>query len=348
MRRSPPSSILDLQPDMSWTTLIGNDRVKRTLKTALAEDRLAHALIFSGPDGVGKRQFALTLAKAVNCEEAEADSCDRCAACRKIEAGSHIDVQVIEPEGVFIKVGQVRQLVEEAYYRPLESRKRVFILDPADTMNEQAANALLKTLEEPPETSLLILITDKLHALLPTIRSRCQIHTFTPLTIDQVETFLRGYYRRPEAEMKLLARLSEGRIGRALEIDLSVYREQRKEALELLKLLVASNNRARLIKAAEYLGRKLSREEFEKRLDVLNLLLRDMFYAITQGEAADILNSDIAPTLRQLAKEWSLAKIDYLTTQLATLRRHLQQNIHRQIALEEIFLVGPPSATLSP
>jgi DNA polymerase-3 subunit delta' len=229
---------------MSWTTLIGNDRVKATLKTALAEDRLAHALIFSGPDGVGKRQFALTLAKAVNCKTGEADSCDQCAVCRKIEAGDHIDVRVIQPEGAFTKVGQIRQLVEEANYRPFESKKRVFILEPADTMNEQAANALLKTLEEPPETSLLVLITGKLHALLPTIRSRCQIHTFTPLTIEQVEAFLRTNYHRPEAEMKLIARLSEGRIGRAVEIDLSVYREQRKETLELLKLLVASNNRA--------------------------------------------------------------------------------------------------------
>lgn len=332
---------------MSWTTLIGNDRVKATLKTALAEDRLAHALIFSGPGGVGKRQFALTLAKAVNCETGEADSCDQCAVCRKIEAGDHIDVRVIQPEGTFTKVGQVRQLVEEANYRPFESRKRVFILEPADTMNEQAANALLKTLEEPPATSLLILITDKLHALLPTIRSRCQIHTFTPLKLEEVEAFLRANYRRPEAETKLIARLSEGRIGRALEIDLSVYREQRKETLELLKLLVAANNRARLIKAAEYLGRKLSREEFEKRLDVLNVVLRDIFCLITQGEATDVLNSDIAPTLRQLAKDWSLARTEHLNAQLETLRRNLQQNVHRQIALEEIFLLEMSEPTES-
>jgi hypothetical protein len=141
--------------------------------------------------------------------------------------------------------------------------------------------------------------------------------------------------------MKLLARLSAGRIGRALEIDLSVYQEMRKEALEIIKLLSKSNNRVRLIKAAEYLGRKLSRQEFEQRLDVLTLALRDLFCLLTQGDAAQVTNTDIASSLRQLANEWSVEKIAHLNDQIETLRGNLQQNIHRQIALEEIFLIGP-------
>jgi DNA polymerase-3 subunit delta' len=326
---------------MSFEAIIGNERVKATLKAAVAEDRLAQALIFSGPEGVGKRQLAWMLAKAVNCTQDGGDSCDQCASCRKIDAREHIDVALIEPEGVFIKVDRIRQMVEEAHYRPFEAKKRVFILDPADAMNESAANALLKTLEEPPETSLLILITSKPHALLPTIRSRCQIHTFTPLRVEEVEAFLRKNYRRPESEMKLLARLSAGRIGRALEIDLSVYQEMRKEALEIIKLLSKSNNRVRLIKAAEYLGRKLSRQEFEQRLDVLTLALRDLFCLLTQGDAAQVTNTDIASSLRQLANKWSVEKIAHLNDQIETLRGNLQQNIHRQIALEEIFLIGP-------
>ncbi len=324
---------------MSWEMLIGNHRVKATLQAALRDDRLAHALIFSGPDGVGKRQFALALAKAVNCMERGVDSCDRCPACRKIDEGAHMDVILVEPEGTFIKIDQVRQLVQEAYYRPFEAQRRVFILDPADAMNESAANALLKVLEEPPATSLIILLTSRLHALLPTIRSRCQVHTFTPLTIEEVECFLRERYQRPEDQTRLLARLSGGRIGRALEIDLSVYRTWRKEALELLKLLATGDDRARLIKAAEYLGRKLSREEFEDRLSVLNVLLRDILYLTVEGDEADIINVDIAPTLRRLAAAWPLERIASLSAHLETLRRNLQQNVHRQIALEEIFLL---------
>lgn len=332
---------------MSWTTLIGNHRVKATLRAALREDRLAHALIFSGPDGVGKRQFALTLAKAVNCTEREADSCDQCSACRKIDEGAHMDVMLVEPEGTFIKIDQVRQLIQEAYYRPFEGRQRVFILDPADALNESAANALLKALEEPPATSLMILLTSRLHALLPTIRSRCQVHTFTPLTVKEIEGFLRERYRRPEDQTRLLARLSGGRIGRALEIDLSVYRTWRKEALELLKLLAAGDDRARLIKAAEYLGRKLSREEFEDRLSVVNILLRDLLYLAVEGDGADIINVDIASTLRRLAAVWPLERIAALSAHLETLRRNLQQNVHRQIALEDIFLLMVSGETCS-
>jgi DNA polymerase III subunit delta' len=325
---------------MSWKTLIGNDRVKAALKTALSEHRLAHSFIFSGPDGVGKRQFALTLAKATNCGRIDADSCDQCSTCHKIDAGDHIDVRIVNPDGAFIRIAQIRQLVGEANYRPFESRKRVFIIDPADAVNEQSANALLKTLEEPPETSLLILLTGRFQALLPTIRSRCQIHTFTPLKIEEVESFLRARYNRPEAETRLIARLSGGRIGRALEIDLSAYQEQRREMIELVKLLSAGENRARLIRAAEHLGRKLSREDFERRLDVLNLVLRDMFRLIAEGDSAELTNIDMEATLRPLAREWSLERIGQITARLETLRRNLQQNIHRQIALEEIFLIG--------
>jgi DNA polymerase-3 subunit delta' len=324
---------------MSFESVIGHERIKTALKAAVSGGRLAQALIFSGPEGVGKRQLAWTLAKVINCAQAGADSCDHCPSCRKIDARGHIDVMLIEPDGTFIKVNQVRQIAEEAHYRPLEAKKRVFIFDPAEAMNESAANALLKTLEEPPDTSLLILITSKLHALLPTIRSRCQVYTFTPLTIEEVEAFLWENYRRPKPEINLLARLSAGRIGRALEIDLSVYQEQRKEALELLRLLSKSNNRVRLIKAAEYLGRKLNREEFEQRMTVLTVALRDLFCLLTQGDAAQVTNIDIVPALRQLAGEWTLEKIARLTDRIETLRRNLQQNIHRQIALEEIFLI---------
>lgn len=325
---------------MSWSKIVGHEQIKARLKTALLQQRLAPALIFVGPTGVGKRLCALALAKAVNCERADGDSCDRCAACRKIAAGTHLDVKLVEPEGAFIKVAQIRQLVEDANYKPFEGRRRVFIIDPADAMNETAANALLKTLEEPPEDSLLILISDKLDALLPTIRSRCQIQLFTPLSTEEVEAFLRRFDARAEADIQLTARLAAGCIGRALDVDLVVYREQRKETIELLKLLGASSQRARLIRAAEYLGKKLSRDEFQKRLDILHLVLRDLFHLLVEGPTANVTNIDIAPTLQQLAREWSLTRIEQFTAHLETLQRNLQQNVHRQLALEEIFLVS--------
>lgn len=324
---------------MSWSKIVGHEQIKARLKAALMQQRLAPAWIFAGPAGVGKRLCAITLAKASNCERADGDSCGRCAACYKIAAGDHLDVKFVAPDGAFIKVAQVRQLVEEAQYRPFEGRRRVFIIDPADTMNETAANALLKTLEEPSQDALLVLITDKLHALLPTIRSRCQIQLFAPLKTEEVEAFLRRFDGRAEADIRLTARLAAGCIGRALDVDLVVYREQRKETIELLKLLGTSTQRARLLRAAEYLGRKLSRDEFQQRLTIVYLILRDLFHLLVEGPTADLVNGDIVTTLQQLAKQWSLDRIEQFTAHLETLQRNLQQNINRQLALEEIFLV---------
>jgi len=322
---------------MSFATLIGNERVKAALRAALAENRLPHALIFSGPEGVGKKQFALTLAKALNCPQAHGDSCDTCSTCRKIESGDSLDVLLVRPEATAIKIEQIRQMSQWVYYRPFEANVRVFILDPADALTDQAANAMLKTLEEPPETSVLILITAKLSRLLPTIRSRCQIHHFTPLRTEEVERFLRGRFHRPEREIQLLAKLSMGRIGRTLEIDLSVYEEVRREAIELLNLF-ACNNRVRLMRAAEYLGRRLSREEFEERLDILNMLLDDLLRLTLGIPPESLTNADIAQRLHLLAEQLTVEKIERWITRLEGVRRDLQRNVNRHLALEEVFL----------
>src|SRR5574341_1215304 len=265
---------------MSFAKLIGNQRNKEILQRLLGRGRLNSTLIFAGPDGVGKRQFALTLAKAANCRKAPApsyalDSCDECPVCRRIDAGTYGDVTVIRPDGQFIKIAQTRELAEEVYTRPREGRQRFFIIDEADRLREEAANSLLKTLEEPPPTSTLILLTARPDALLLTIRSRAQRLNFAALSVAEMEKFLAENYPRPASDTALLARITQGRIGQATAFDLSVYRQERRTLIELLELLAAGENRFRLLKAAEYLGKK-ERDVFEKELDLLTSLLRDL------------------------------------------------------------------------
>lgn len=326
---------------MAFRDLVGNERVKRALQGAVREGQLGPSLLFSGPDGVGKRQFALALAKTINCPNASGgdralpDSCDLCPSCRKIERGEHMDVLIVRPETAFLRIEQIRSLCEHAYRKPFEAHWRVFIIDEAETMTEQAANALLKTLEEPPAGSVLILLTSQLTRLLPTIRSRCQIYHFAPLTTAEIEGFLRERFVRPEEEIRLLARLSRGRIGKALSIDLSVYREMRREVLELLTVLGAGD-RVRLIRAAEYWGRRLDREEFERRLDVLEQVLADVLRL--QLEAGEVVNADIAAHLRSLAVWWPPSRVVRFMEKLAALRRDLWRQLNRQLALEALFL----------
>ncbi|MBL8168843.1 MAG: DNA polymerase III subunit delta' [Acidobacteria bacterium] len=327
---------------MSFAKLIGNERNKQILQRLLSRGRIASTLIFAGPDGVGKRQFALTFAKAANCLHAPAngfatDSCDECAVCQRIDADAHGDVTTLRPDGQYIKIAQTRHLAEEVYTRPREGRQRFFIIDEAERLREEAANSLLKTLEEPPPTSTLILLTARPDALLQTIRSRAQRISFTALTIPEMETFLTVNYPRPKPDTQLIARVTGGRIGQATAIDLSVYRQARRTLIELLELLAGGQNRVRLLKAAEFLGKK-EREEFEQELDLLTTLLRDLLL-LASGQTPDaIVNIDAADRLQPLAAKIGLPRVLAWSEKFHELRHNLRININRQIALEAALL----------
>ena len=327
---------------MSFAKLIGNEHNKEILKRLLERGRVNSTLIFAGPDGVGKRRFALTMAKAANCHKAPAtgyatDSCDECPVCRRIEEGTYGDVTTIAPDGQYIKIAQTRAMSEEVYYRPREGRQRFFIIDEADRLRDEAANSLLKTLEEPPATSTLLLITARPNALLPTIRSRAQRVNFAPLTVEEMEKYLSANFPRPAPDTALLARITEGRIGQATAFDLSVYRQDRKALIELLELMASGENRFRLLKAAEYLGRK-EREDFEKQLDLLAALLRDLFL-LASGKASDaIVNLDVADRLAGLAPKIGLPRLITWAGKFDTLRAQLRININRVVATEAALL----------
>jgi DNA polymerase III subunit delta' len=329
---------------MSFAKLIGNERNKTVLQRLLLGGRTGATLIFAGPEGVGKRQFALTMAKALNCHQpvidaaqGRYDSCEVCPVCQRIDAGTYGDVTTLKPDGQFIKITQTRQIANEVYYRPREGKQRFFLIDDADRLREEAANSLLKTLEEPPSTSTLILLTAKPHALLQTIRSRAQRINFAPLTTAEMEAYLTANFRRPKPDTLLLARLTEGRIGQATAIDLSVYRQERNVLINLLELLATGENRFRLMKAAEYLGKK-ERNEFEQELDLLNRLLRDLFLLAGGSPREAIVNIDITDKLEQLAAATGIPKLTNWAEQFNELRASLRFNINRQLATEALLL----------
>jgi DNA polymerase-3 subunit delta' len=316
-------------------------------------------LIFAGPDGVGKRQFALTFAKAVNCQKApggayapsdpsdpsDMDSCDECSVCRRIDAGGYGDVTVICPDGQFIKIAQTREMAQEVYYRPREGRQRFFIIDEADRLREEAANSLLKTLEEPPATSTIILLTARPDALLLTIRSRAQRLNFTALSVAEMEQYLAENFPRSSPDTALLARITEGRIGQANAIDLSIYRQERRTLIELLELLASGNDHPRLLKAAEYIGKK-EREDFEKELALIFSLLRDLFMLAAERGAGAIVNIDVVDRLTPLAQKIGLRRLIIWVEKFDQLRARLRININRQIATEAALLAlgeAPPS-----
>src|ERR1044072_439881 len=285
---------------MRFSSLVGNQRIKELLQRAVDEGRIGQGLIFAGERGIGKHQFAMALAQGVNCEQpVHGDACGVCLTCRKFAARDFTDVKVIVPDGQFIKIEQTREMASEAQYRPFEGRRRGFILDEAERLKEQAANSLLKTLEEPPDTSLIILITAKPYALLETIRSRCQMLNFAPLRERELEAYLQANYQRPLAEMQLLAKLGRGSIGRALEIDLGEYREKRNQVMEIIEAQLVTHDAVRLLGAAEFMARKLEKEEFIAQIDLILILLEDIFHLKVGRTITSLTNADIGERLQR-------------------------------------------------
>ncbi|MDQ1559831.1 MAG: polymerase subunit delta [Pyrinomonadaceae bacterium] len=336
--------------------LVGNQRAKETLRRMLAGRRVPGALLFAGEDAVGKKLFALELAKALNClAPAGVEACDKCSSCVRITHfadapadnksddakhiiwSEHRDVGLVRAEKNVIKVDQARELERETNYRPHEGRARVFIVEEADRLNPQASNALLKTLEEVAPTSHLILLSARPANLLTTIRSRCQTIRFAPLAADEIENYLVRHKRRAGEEARLAAHLARGRLGLALSLNLDAYREAREAMLSVLDALAGQTDRARLLRAAEDLSDAKRKDEFEPRLDVLETLVRDA-WLLSLDPASKIVNEDIRARLARLgaglksrhAADW-MARIQELRGQLAV-------NINRRVATDALFL----------
>ena len=198
--------------------IIGHQHIVEQLQHTVASDRIAGAYLFVGPTGVGKETVARYFAQLIFCEkDAQPPTvCGACLACRKVDSGNHPDLQFIRPEGSFLKIGQIRELQKQIIYEPLEASRKVYILTDVDRMNAEAENCLLKTLEEPPASSVLILLTSNIRALLPTTRSRCQILQFHSMQTQELAEILVEKFSVAPEQATALAIAADGAIGTAL------------------------------------------------------------------------------------------------------------------------------------
>lgn len=319
---------------MTFDSFIGNKKIIDRLRAKLREGRFPHGLIFSGPQGVGKHTCALMIAKSLNCTNAVAgDFCNECANCRKINAGSHSDVMTIsvEEEASRIKIDQIRRVLTMLDFQPLEGRNKIFIIDPADLMNAEAANALLKGLEEPPENSFFILITVNVHELLLTVRSRCQVYNFTPLTL--------GDMRQHGVSDELVVRWSEGSIGQARRLDVTRLKSERELMLDFLETTVAANEEQfqDLLGASADLGR--AKQGFEERMKILAVLLADILY-LKEDLTGKLVNVDIRDRLVKIANRASVDRIIGMSDFLGFIESSLKSHVNRQMLTDMLALTG--------
>ena len=320
---------------MSFKEIIGNQRPVRLLQKAILTDHLPQAYLFRGPEGVGKRRVAITLAKALNCEEGREDCCDKCLACRKTEDSNHPDVSVLCPEGQFIRIDAIRRLQRSLSYRPYEGKRRVCLLDGADRMTAESANALLKTLEEPPPDTLLILLAAETERLLPTIVSRCQQVRFTSLPIDQMVEALTRRLSIEEAEAKTVAELSQGSLGKALQLfDNEVWVKRPTIIQSLMDL--PSRDVQWAFATAE------SVSDFGEGLPLVFPIMiswyRDLIIWKEQKDVDRLINQDFQEQIRDTAGTVSRRSLVRRIEAISQTAKALDRNVNRLLAMESLML----------
>lgn len=316
---------------MGFARIVGQGGAVTLLQRAIAQDRVPHALLFTGPRGVGRFLTAVTVAKALNCLGGEA--CDHCPPCRKIEKGIHPDVHVVTPDGATIKIDQVRALFRETTLKPYEGRRTVCIVDQAETMTEQGQNALLKTLEEPPGASVLILIAPQASALLPTVVSRCREVRFHPLPEGLIAAKLReeGW---DEAEAHWIASMAGGSLGRAQELRDASLHEVRGLVVETFSQL--SGTTSALLDLAERVAK--DRETLPLYLESLLAWCRDLvILTVTDREGFLVYRERPLPLEEQrgrLDRRRALAMYRTVGQTLEGITRHANP----RLSLEVMFL----------
>jgi len=349
----------------------GNADVVHRLREMVARERFPHAVVLAGPRGSGKYTLALMLAQALNCQavpksDGLPDFCGQCGNCTRIaQAGdlearfaeavdtrenlretdkketrifvqTHPDVLVIPPDPpqMMIKVDQVRRVIETIYYRPAEGRERVYIFTDSAFMKE-AANSLLKVLEEPPEFATIFLLSENPGELLPTIRSRSATFVLGALPPEDIERDLERH--RPEwkpAQRALVARLSEGAVGRARNFDLAAYIVARDHALAILNSALRGGEHSELFKITEsYRPGAEGREKIENLLRTLYALLRDLMM-VNSGAPEAVRNTDIAAELKRLAEFADFDWIAAASDRLAEVERGMRRNLLRSLSLD--------------
>jgi len=339
-----------------FNELTGNTRVKDALKRMITSGRLPGALLFAGEEGVGKKRFALELARALNCRTSkDGEACGVCSSCVRIAKlnyperddadewtqiiwTNHPDVGLVVAPKRVLRVEQMRQIEKEANFRPFEGKARVFLIDEADKLNDASANALLKVLEEPPRTSHLILITARPAMLLPTILSRCQMIRFAPLTPAEIETHLLKDKSIDKKTAQLRARAAGGSIGRALANDLVTFTSQRKAMLGVLNALVMNNDRAQLLRSAEQLNEAQYKDEFEERLDVLETLIRDAWMLSLGVNEKLVVNADLLPELEKVSQRIDASRAADWLLQIEDVREALIVNINRKVTTDALLM----------
>ncbi len=329
---------------MPLSDLIDQRHARAVLSGALQSGHIAHAYLFVGPSGVGRRAAARAFAQALLCATGGGDACGRCGACRKVAAGTHPDFRIISPgrsesgaERRAVGIDQIRDLKREAAYPPYEARWKVFVVEDAEAMRAEAANSLLKVLEEPPPGIVIILIAESTAGVFPTLVSRAQVVRFAFVPASEIARALTGRAGIPADRARFLAALSGGRVGAALAAAAAGEEafERRASVVDTLAAVARGDVVARL-DAAEAVARQ--KDEVERWLDIALLWVRDVVVWQETEDPALLVNLDARASVAEWAGWASGARLRRIAGAIEEAKANVSHNLNPRLVLEALFV----------
>ncbi|MEW5908473.1 MAG: DNA polymerase III subunit delta' [Thermodesulfobacteriota bacterium] len=347
---------MDLRPAPEYEALIEQKNAERILRAFIMREAIPNALLFSGIEGSGKKEAALTFAMACNCErprhekEKEGENprlweipCRNCGPCKKIENMSHPDLLFVESSGIWIKIGQIRDLYQILGMKPYEARQRVVIINNAQMMNPEAGNALLKILEEPPERTIFILIVLEKTDLLPTLASRCQHIRFNPIAPSRILEILEKKFGISGEQEGIAAAISNGNLPKAFDFaensrEKVLWTEYRNQIIDACGVFRRPTDPKRSKSAALAFAAGLSenKKHLGDALEVLKSFIRDL--VVFHFDPARIINKDLTKEIHYASEGKDL---HILMGQIETVHRaqkDITANVNPKLAMEAMIL----------
>ncbi|QQY79871.1 DNA polymerase III delta prime subunit [Keratinibaculum paraultunense] len=320
---------------MDFNDIIGHEDTIDNLKKAIEKGQIFHSYLFEGEESIGKKKVALSFAKTLLCKSRGIEPCNMCNSCLKFDNFNHPDFILIEPENGIIEKKKIDRLLSKINIAPLESNRKIIIIDDSDTMRMDTQNSLLKTLEEPPHYINIILITSNSNNIIPTILSRCQIINFYPINKNKIEKLLISKYKKTKEEANFIAHFTNGSLGKAITYSESLdFFKLRDETLDIVDHIVRGD-KFNIFTSIDFFN--IHKDDYEDILDILLYWFRDLILYKKVGSSELLINQDKISLLskQSFLKEEKINDIIYTVIET---KENINRHVNYQLAIETMLL----------
>ena len=320
---------------MDFTQILGHENIIKNLQNAIKKDQISHSYLFEGEESIGKRMVALSFAKTLLCKKQKLEPCNNCNSCLKFDSFNHPDFQLIESENNKIKKEEIGNIISNINIAPLESNRRIIVIDDSDKIGMEGQNNLLKTLEEPPSYINIILITSNANKLIPTILSRCERIRFYPVENEKIANFIVSKYDKTVEEAKFISHFTKGSVGRAIKLsETQEFFEMRDEALGIVDSIV-KGDKFKVFSSIDFFTN--NKDNYEEILDIIIYWFRDLILYKELGNTELLVNKDKTSLLssQSFLKE---GQINDIINRTIDTKKDIKRNINYQLAIETMLL----------